>query len=342
MKRTLQLITSIIIIGSCAHHRSVHESMKYPSYLEKAYQEAAETPNLRSFLVSKNNQLVAEAYFDKYTGDSLDHVRSVTKSVMAILIGIAIEQEFISSVDASIGTYLKDLPDEKKDITVKHLLTMTSGISWNEGANAEGYGAWASSPNELAYILKKPMATTPGTVWNYCSGCLHILSPLLTRASGMNTLRFAKKYLFEPLGIQQVRWEKNADGYYNGAAGLELKPRDMIKIGQLFANGGLHEGTRIISERYVGEATSHQQPPDMNLGKDQGYGYSWWLGGDEGIHIYAALGYGGQIIAVARDANIVIVLTHNWRGINGTIAAQQNKRGINTLTAEALKAMIKP
>ena len=289
--------------------------------------------------MNQNNVMVANQYYDEYSRDSLDHVRSVTKTVMSTLIGIAIDKGIISGVDASIGKYLGNTALDKRNITIKHLLTMTSGISWNEGANAAGYNAWATSPNELEYVLNKPMAEAPGTVWNYNSGAIHILSAVLTEASGMSTLTFANKYLFDPLRIENIRWEKRKDGYYNGAAGLELKPRDMIRFGQLFAQGGIFNGQRIISEAYIKEATSHHQPEDMDLDEDSGYGYCWWLIEFKGNRIFAALGYAGQTIAVAPKLKTVMVLTYNWR-VSGSQASQQQEQSTNTLIREAFEGML--
>lgn len=339
MKHIYLLSTSLYFLIGCAHQKSVNETIKPPESLEEVYQMARKTSNLRSFLVWRDQELIGEEYFDRYSGDSLDHVRSVTKSVMATLIGIAIDQGIIEGVNDPIGKYI-EVPINKQNITIHHLLTMTSGIRWNEGANAEGYGAWSSSPNELKYVLDKPMADKPGTVWNYNSGAIHILSAILTEAAGMNTLKFARKYLFEPLEINRVRWEKQADGYYNGAAGLELRPRDMVKLGQLYMNKGLYHGKRVLSASFIEEAISHQEPDNMSLEAGSGYGYCWWLGEEDQVSGYAALGYGGQIILIERNTNIIIVLTHNWRGINGHTASEQDRKGLNVLAIHAVLALM--
>lgn len=303
---------------------------KHPKWLNKAYEAAQKAHNIRSLLVSHNDVLVAEAYFDRYSRDSLDHIRSITKSVMATLIGIAIDQGLITGVDESITTYLGQEAKGKEAIKIKHLLTMTSGLQWNETYGNSEFNTWASSRSPYQYVLNKSMAHAPGEVWNYNTGAVHLLSVILTKASGMSTLDFAQKYLFKPIGVEKVQWRKLSDGYYNGGAALLLKPRDMIKFGQLYVDKGSFNGKRIVSENFIKVATSHHQPKDMKLEKDAGYGYCWYLGKYFGNEAAAALGYAGQMIAFVPERNLVMVVTHNWRG-RGVKVLEQDKMASSTL-----------
>ncbi len=139
--------------------------------------------------------------------------------------------------------------------------------------------------------------------------------------------------------ITDYRWQKLSDGYYNGAAGLELRPKDMIKIGEMYANEGLYREQRIISQSYVTEATSHHQPADMPLDEGAGYGYCWWLAKRKGINIYVAVGYGGQIIAILKELDTVVAITHHWR-VNGNMAHQQERRSTNKILRAVVEGML--
>lgn len=334
------IVCLLILTQGCMKPKGGNSTLHVPSELSEAYPLIDQAENIRSFLVSRNGDLIFEEYYMGYSSDSLDHVRSVTKSVMSLLIGIAIDHGFINSTDDSIGLYLGNKAEGKGQLTLKHFLTMTSGLAWDEGENASGYNRWVTSSNQLKVALSKSVANEPRTVWNYNSGGIHVLSAILTEATGMDTRQFAKKYLFDPLAIETYRWEKLSDGYYNGAAGLELKPKDMIKIGQLIVNGGTFKGQRVISENYLKVATQHHQPINMNLEEGNGYGYCWWLAAPEGNQVVLAMGYAGQLITIIPEYETVIVLTHHWR-VNGDQAWKQDRFATNTLLAKVLEGLTK-
>lgn len=302
-------------------------STYYPDWLKPAYQEAENLSNLRSLLISQDNVLIGEAYFQKYAGDSLDHVRSVTKSVMSTLIGIAIDKGFIGSVDDSIAKYLGKAADGRDHISIRHLLAMTSGLEWDEGLGLNDNDEMNQSNDPLRYVLKKQLVAPPDSVWNYSTGSIHVLSVILTKATGMSTLDFANKYLFHPLSIQKVGWTK-LGGYHNGGSRLQLRPVDMIKIGELYLNGGLYHGKRILSEAYIQEATGRHQPKGAfsNENEGYGYGYGWWVKKPvKGFYGHMAMGYAGQVIIVLPEHKLVIAATHKWL-VNNQDAINQQER----------------
>ena len=148
---------------------------------------------------------------------------------------------------------------------------------------------------------------------------------VLTRASGMSTLAFAEQYLFAPLHIQAVEWERLSAGFYNGGAGLQLRPKDMIKLGKLIADDGMYEGKQIISKAFIDAAISHQEPTPFASDENIGYGYGWWLGEPNGVQAILARGYAGQIIAVFPELQMVAAITHNWRVDVEEAIAQQGQ-----------------
>lgn len=323
MTRTIWLFVLILVsLQNCGQHTADGTSHQSIPELEAAYEVARNTKNIRSLLVSQNGKLIAEEYFASFFSDSLEHVRSVTKSVIATLIGIAIDKGIIGGVNDSITKYLDKSAEGKEAITIKHLMSMTSGLEWREVMGNMEIDQWINSENPMKYVLDKPIEFEPGTQWEYSTGIIHLLSAILTNASGMSTLEFAKQHLFTPLGIGDVKWKLLNDGYYHGGSRLQIKPKDMMKFGQLYANGGMFEGQQIVSKSFIEEATYLHEPGAVPE-EGKGYGYGWWTGQDNGFKIFFASGYGGQTIIVLPDHNIVVVTTFKWKVSNQMAADQQ-------------------
>lgn len=246
---------------------------------------------------------------------------------MATLIGIAIDKGYIQSEDQTIGNYLKhydsSIDSVKANIKIRDLLSMASGISGNELVDGSEYDAWFNSPNQVDYTLNTSIASQPGQVFNYVSGVAHLTSAILAQATGMSTYQFAKQYLFQPLGIAAHPWETDKQGIYNDAAGLNLTPRDMIKIGELYLNKGVYNGTRIVSEAWIDKAASFKITTRNAQPFGPGYGYFWWLGNIHGHDYFFANGYGGQFIVVVPDIRLVVAATNVWNGVPTATADQQ-------------------
>ena len=263
-------------------------------------------------VVVRNGQIAFEHYPNAYMydADEMHILYSTTKSVTSILIGIAIDHGFIGSVDDRVVDYFQDLEienldDRKERMTIEHLLTMTSGLEW-EGPDDmhHSWGQALRSGNPWHYTLNQPMSHEPGEHFLYNGGCSHLLSAILTRASGMSTWRFARDYLFAPLGIQRFVWPVDPTGIYYGGQDIWLTPRDMARLGQLFLDDGLWNGERIVSESWV-DASS--QPLVDNGSAEYGYGYQWWVL-PEGT-IYKAWGALDQHIFVVPDLDVVVAVT---------------------------------
>ena len=285
-------------------------------------------PNIHSFLIVRNGKLVHEAYFKGEDGRSglvqfderrLHDTRSVSKSVTSLLIGIAIGEGFIESVDEGIASYFPDSDtlllkdDHDQPITIRHLLTMTSGIEWDqsgahdsepESPNSEAQ--MENSPDFIEFVLSQRRAESPGARFNYNSGCSILLAGILREATGQDVEEFADEYLFNPLGIEKTYWWKDPTGLAQTHSGLGLLPGDMAKIGQLCLNGGRWEGRQIVPTSWIEESWAPQ------YGNDR-YGLGWWLDhlpvGGKGTPTYAAEGNGGQFIFVMPEINLVVVFT---------------------------------
>jgi CubicO group peptidase (beta-lactamase class C family) len=262
--------------------------------------------SLHSLLVIRNGYIVSETYFPPYRQDTTHELYSCTKSFISTLIGIALDKAFIDRVDHRIvdffpGRTFANLDPQKAAMTLEDVLTMRSGLDWQEGDPA--YVAMYRSADWVKYVLDKPMAASPGSQFNYCSGCSHLLSAILQKATGMNTRDFAKQYLFKPLGISNFKWETDSAGIPIGGWGLQLTPRDMAKLGYLYLRGGQWDGRQIVSSAWVEDATQKHTDTDGDLG----YGYQWWT--VPSLAAYTALGRYGQTIFVVPAEDLVIVTT---------------------------------
>jgi CubicO group peptidase (beta-lactamase class C family) len=271
----------------------------------------AKFPDVYSLLIIKNGRLVFEDYYSFGEQEKIAPVHSVTKSVISILIGIAIDQGRITSVDQKVSEFFpefftKDINPLKKDISIRHLLTMTPGFEWSD--RGEILWEWFFSSDFIKFTLDLDLESPPGEKFTYSSAVSHILSGILTRATGMTALEFGRKYLFNPLGIEDVKWTQSPKGFNRGGSSLQLKARDMAKIGFLYLNNGIWENKPIVSETWVKKSTKFQVKADFGYG----YGYQWWIKDVNGCPSYRAWGRGGQFIVVIPNLDIVIVVTSKF------------------------------
>ena len=271
-----------------------------------------------SLLIVKNGYLVFEEYPGVvYDQDNRHIIHSCTKSFTSALVGIAIEEGYIDSVDEKLIDLLPNSTfanyDERiDDITLEHLLMMTSGFEWDEWtepysspANSH-YQYWAAS-NSVQFILDLPLAHDPGEVWVYSSGSSHLLSAIVTEATGVSLLEYAAEKLFTPLGIQisDVVWPADNQGIYRGSGGVEMIPRDMAKFGYLFLNNGTWNGEQIVPSAWVQTSSETLTTFDDY----SGYSYQWWSYPTETANVYSANGYVGQNIFVIPSLDMVVVFT---------------------------------
>ena len=268
-------------------------------------------PDAYSLLVVKNGYLVLERYFSIGRPDRRAVIHSVTKSVMSALIGIALDKGHLRSVDQKLVEFLPEyfigeLDPMKRDISLKHLLTMTAGLKWNDWGPI--MRAWYSSPNWTNFTIQLPQESSPGRIFNYNSSLSHLLSVILSKSTKMNTLDYANQNLFEPLGVQEKYWQKDPQGFRAGGFGLALLARDLAKIGFLYLNEGVWNGRSLISKSWVREST-RQQVHVHNLYGSNGYGYQWWIKEVDGCFSYGARGRRGQFIVVVPELDLVIVVT---------------------------------
>ena len=283
--------------------------------LTTAFNEMKSVEGALSLIVCREGAIVAEEfyYFNNYGPDSLKNIMSVTKSFTGVLVGLALDKGYIESVNDNIGKYLDGIvnfPDEtKKNITIEQLLKMSFGHSWNGTSSASLYENWANSPDQLQFIIDLPLVNTPGSVFNYSDGSSHLLSVIISEATGQNTLDFAKTNLFDLLDIQKFEWAKDDKGYPNGAAGLRIIPRDMVKFGNLILNKGKYNGKQVVPETWISAMTTSKISTDNDVLYGPEYGYQIWIGNSSGNQYFMAMGWGGQFIFIVPDQNLVVTAT---------------------------------
>jgi len=273
--------------------------------------------SIDSITIIRNGYMVADVYFDPFSKGQKHIIHSCTKSIMSALIGIAIDKGYIKNVDQPIVDIFTDreisnLNAHKKSITLENLLTMASGLECRDSYlyNWVGLEGMMNSSDWAQYVLDLPMAEPPGERFEYCNGVSYLLSVIIQKTTNMRTLEFAKKHLFGPLGITDVRWQTSPQGIDIGSGRMWLKPHDMAKIGWLYLNKGRWGNTRIVPAIWV-EASTRIHIDATVLGLLQisdafdHYGYQWWVDFDG---YYAAVGYKGQGIYVVPEKNIVAVL----------------------------------
>jgi CubicO group peptidase (beta-lactamase class C family) len=311
--------------------------------LASAFHEAREIEDLRSLVVARDFEILAEI-FQNNSGSGPDpelHVMSVTKSVTATLVGIAIDMGFIESVDQTISDFFGQEVDTVNaalgEVTLHQLMTMTPGHEWREITETSEFSAWVTAEDQLLYIFNKPIVHEPGTVFDYSDGAAHLVSAILWKATGMNTTDFADQYLFEPMGLGVRGWYGDNRGISYGGVGLLLGPHDMIEFGNLYLNRGNLNGIQIVSSQWIERAPSPTVASRDHIARYPQYGYYWWLSSSGGHDCSCAIGYGGQYILVCPDLAMVVVATADYRG-RTTQEAGANWAAIGTVIDEILAA----
>jgi CubicO group peptidase (beta-lactamase class C family) len=271
--------------------------------------------NVHAVLVVRHGTLVLEHYFsgsDEAWGRPIGNIpfgpevrhdeRSVTKSVIALLLGIAIDRGLIKGIDEPVLSFFPEYADlrtpEKDRITLRHFVTMSVGLEWHEldipyTSAANSYIRMDAAGDPYRFVLEQPVVVPPGDLWNYNSGAAEVIAAVLKKATGKQVDEFARELLFEPLGITDVEWPRYAHGNVIAAGALRLRPRDLAKIGQLVLQRGEWKGTQVIPASWIDAATT----PQIDGLSPYFYGYFFWLGRSlvdrREVQWAAAVGLGG-------------------------------------------------
>jgi CubicO group peptidase (beta-lactamase class C family) len=275
---------------------------------------AERLPRIRSLVVLRDGATLAEHRFNN--GPSLDqpvNIKSASKSIISALVGIAIQRGVLRGVDQPAVSVLgRDAPANPDPrlarVTVGNLLSMQAGLERTSGAF---YGRWVSSPNWVRSALSRPFVDEPGGGMLYSTGNTHLLSAMLTRASGKSTLQLARAWLGEPLGITVPSWPADPQGVYFGGNEMRLSPRALARFGELYRLGGTVDGKRLLPASWIEQSWSPRTISPWSGGQ---YGYGWFIGQAAGHPVRFAWGYGGQMLYILPDLRLTVAMTSDPNG----------------------------
>lgn len=307
-----------------------------PEQLTQLHEYAESIATLHSILIVRSGYVNFEHYYHGWSHNKYHNVNSVTKSVTSALVGIALRESYLHDLDQPLLTFFPEytpstLDPRKQAITLRHLLSMSSGFQ----ISPQGVETFLDDTSSPEKMLDRPLLHTPGEVYGYDEVSCHFLSLVLNQVTKMSLATYAQTRLFEPLGIWQDKqgtlypwtsgtyvadaphpfalwsgqentlWSVDVRDYHTAGMGLQLTTREMAKFGYLYLNRGWWNGQNIIPEDYVQASwTQHSITP-----RDEGYGYLWFLPQWHGHTTNCAVGYGGQVIAVVPDSDLVVVIT---------------------------------
>ncbi len=284
---------------------------------------ARRLPRIRSLLILRDGQELAQHRFNG--GPPLDrpvNIKSASKSVLSALVGIAIAKGVLTGTDQRVLSVLgseapRDPDPRLARLTVEDLLTMRAGL---ERTSGENYGRWVSSRNWVRFALARPFVDEPGGGMLYSTGNTHLLSAMLTRASGRDTHSLMRDWLAAPLGIAIPAWSRDPQGVYFGGNDMTMSPRSLARFGELYRLDGVIDGRRIIRARWIAESWTPRTVSPWSGGQ---YGYGWFVGTSRGHPLRFAWGYGGQMLFIVPDLKLTVVMTSDPGGArdNGHIAA---------------------
>ena len=278
-----------------------------PLRFDEALASAAELPRLYSLLVSWRGALVLERYFNGARAARPANVKSVSKSVISALVGVAIDRGLIPGTATPIRTYFPELSADpgsaRHGITIEDLLTMRSGLQSTSNRN---YGAWVQSRNWVQHALTRPLRSQPGTEMEYSTGNTHLLSAILTQVARTSTWQFAQDTLARPLSFTLARWPQDPQGIFFGGNDMLLTPRQMVAFGEMYLNGGRAGNAQVVPERWIQQSFI---PRTQSRISGQEYGYGWWMRELAGYQATFAWGFGGQYIILVPSLDLVVVTT---------------------------------
>jgi CubicO group peptidase (beta-lactamase class C family) len=312
-----------------------------PAPLQALLDLITTTPDHRmhGIVIIKDQRLVFEQYWpgvdlepvtlnpvsQDFDGETLHYVASVSKSLTSALVGVALDQGLIGGVDDSLFSFFPEYGglrnEDNGPVTLKHLLSFSSGLDWNEhvygfGDPRDSHYRMFNTPDPVRFLLERPVVDPPGSRFHYNSGDTNLVGEIVRRGSGSESLvEFAHENLFQPLGIDAYRWWRFplVDEVTFASGGAFLRPRDMAKFGTLYLNGGLWDGRQVVPAEWVEASTLVATPLPSGYRTVHGYGYNWWLGGpqrEQGMaEHFRASGWGGQEIYVFPELDLVLVFT---------------------------------
>lgn len=286
--------------------------------VDKLKAKSAQLPNIYSFLLVKDKALIAEEYYNGANSETLLHLRSITKSVSSIMIGKALEEGLFEDLEEKLVDYYAEYIDAQRSdpidkISLNHILNMQTGFSWNE--NTEAINWYTTTQNTWGYIFSKEVSNEPGSIFNYNSASVSLLNRFIESNQPLSLDHFTSEKLFSPLGITRFAWEKDGLGNTRADAGLQLRARDLAKIGVIMNQEGFYNDQPVIPQQWITESWKFEIDLQSTYGPIQSLHYNklWWMGRYQEHTIFFGLGYGGQLLICVPESDLVIVANHEFR-----------------------------
>jgi len=276
--------------------------------LEAAATRAGELPRTHTLMVAVDGETVVERGWRDHATDQTANIKSLSKTLISALVGAAIGRGVVEGVDQPVvellGTRVPaDIDPRVETISVGNLLSMQAGLEPTSGAN---YGAWVASDNWVRDALTRPFVAEPGGRMLYSTGNSHLLSAALTEASGRSTLALMRDWLGEPLDIAIPPWTRDPQGIYFGGNEMGLTPRALLRVGELYRQGGEYAGERVLPAEWIERSW---QPRTRSYLNQDDYGYGWFITTLAGVPVYYGWGYGGQLLFVVPERAMTLVMT---------------------------------
>lgn len=260
---------------------------------------------LHAVVVSRSRSLVFAEAFDGPGLDRAANVKSVSKTILALLTGIAIDRGFLESPDQHVLPLLGRAAagDARDELTVAHLLSMKAGLQSTSGPN---YGQWISSNNWVDYALNQDLVDQPGGRFIYSTGSWHVLGAVLSRVTNRSLLELVRSWIGDPLEIEFPAWIQDPQGRYLGGNEMAITPRDLARLGETVLAGGVHNGIKVFDRKWI---ETSLQPRGISPWSGDAYGFGWFLTEFSGRDAAYGRGYGGQLLVIVPDAQLSIAIT---------------------------------
>lgn len=301
--------------------------------MEAVIEAAAELDPLSSLLIWHRDSLLVEEYFNGMRADRAVNIKSASKSIVGLLVGIALEDGAIDSLDQPIADLLPEYApamngSAKRAITVRDLLTMQSGL---ESTSSRNYGSWVASSDWVRDALRRPVECDPGSCWGYSTGTTHLLGVIVARRTGRSLRDYAAERLFGPLGVPVRAWDRDPQGNYLGGNNMSFRPMELLRLGRLLLHDGVVDGRRIVPAGWLDASWRSYARSSYN---GNGYGFHWWNRSMDDQHVVFAWGYGGQFLYIVPRLDLTVVVTSSLGG--------RRARGHNNRVHDLLEESIIP
>lgn len=311
--------------------------------LDSAFDQADQAGFIDALLVIRNGHVVAEEYYNGFSDITPHTVMSVSKSFLSAMAGIAFERGYLDSLDERMLDYFPEyiyagIDPRKYNITIRHLLSMRMGLEHER----QNYFQIYNSDNWIKTTIEFPLIYNPGEGFAYNTFQTHLLSAIITKASGMSTREFADRFLADPMGITIGAWQQDPQGYYFGGNTMHFTPREMAVLGYLYLHNGRLKNIQIVPSEWVEFTLSSSTGPgsgEWGAMKNISYGYLWWLGQIDDYDLFMAIGHGGQFVIVSPALNLIVVSTAN-NNVDWDTANDQELAVLEIIASYILPAVV--